>query len=474
MAGGWIIFLYLIGVFLIGTYTGKFVKGYKDYILGGGRFGILLLMGTIVATQWGGGSFLGIAGFGYEQLYRGVWYALATIPRFLIWAFLLAIIIRKVQPYTISEWFALRYDSKNGMLVSIINLIIGIGLLGSQFVAFGNIVATFMNYDLTTSIIIGAIMVGIYTIIGGLIAVAVTDVVQLFIALFAVLGVLGACIARVGTFAQIRMALPEQYFNPANPYGVFFMVTIFMLWMADIPMQYVIQRISSAKTLKVAFWGPVCGALSFVLLGYISPAIGAYAKVLLPNLARPDMAYPALLTEVLNPYLAALAAAGLMAAVMSTGDSYLLAPATLMSNDFFRLIKPNATEKQSLVAARIFTVVYILLGLWAALIFKAILKLSMTFLAIGMAMLPAFIASVCWKKATNAAAFWSMLVGGGLNIYLTALTPAFLKNAGIASFYYGWAGFVVALVLLVVISLVKPETEKVKITTGDLIARVSA
>src|SRR5690554_6714664 len=116
MAGGWIIFLYLIGVFLIGTYTGKFVKGYKDYILGGGRFGILLLMGTIVATQWGGGSFLGIAGFGYEQLYRGVWYALATIPRFLIWAFLLAIIIRKVQPYTISEWFALRYDSKNGML----------------------------------------------------------------------------------------------------------------------------------------------------------------------------------------------------------------------------------------------------------------------------------------------------------------------------------------------------------------------
>jgi SSS family solute:Na+ symporter len=231
----YIIFIYLIGIFIIGMVAGKYVKGFDDYAIASGNFGFIILIGTIIATQWGGGSFLGIAGFGYEHLFRGVWYALSAVPRFLIWALFLSVIIRKVQPYTVSEWFALRYNKETGMLVSIINLVVGVGLLGSQFVAFGNVVNSFMKADLTTSIIIGALIVGIYTIAGGLFAVALTDVIQFVIAFAAALGVLCACILRVGTYSHLRQVLPSEYFNPVQPYGWFFMLTIFMLWMADLP-----------------------------------------------------------------------------------------------------------------------------------------------------------------------------------------------------------------------------------------------
>jgi SSS family solute:Na+ symporter len=235
-------------------------------------------------------------------------------------------------------------------------------------------------------------------------------------------------------------------------------------------MQYVIQRISSAKSMKIAYWGAISGALSFIILGYISPSIGAYAKVLLPNLARPDLAYPSLLKEVLPPGLAAFAASGLLAAIMSTGDSYLLAPATLVANDFYRIIKPEATPKESLVVARIFTIIYIILGLWVALIFKVILQLTMTFLGIGMAMLPAFIASTCWKGATSKGAFWSLAIGGAINSIIIKYPPSFLVK--IDPSLRGWTGFTVATIILIAISLLKPENT-LKSTVEELLSKVA-
>jgi len=177
-----VIIAYLAVVFFVGIFAGRYIRDFFDFVSGGGRLGILLLVGTVVATQWGGVTFLGIAGFAYENLYQGVWYSLGPSIRFLFWAFLLAVVIRTVSPYTVSEWFALRYDNKTGVLSSLLNVVTGLGLLGAQFVAFGAIGATFMGWDLTTGIIVGAAVVVIYTTVGGFFAVAGTDTVQLVLA----------------------------------------------------------------------------------------------------------------------------------------------------------------------------------------------------------------------------------------------------------------------------------------------------
>lgn len=443
-----LIWIYLVGTFLIGIYAGKYVRNFSDYIRGGSKLGILLLGGTVIATQWGGVTFLGIAGYSYENLYQGVWYALGPSIRFLFWAFLLAVVIRKVQPYTVSEWFALRYDSKCGVLSSLLNIVTGLGLLGSQFVAFGVISSTFLGWDLTTGIVVGAVIVIIYTVVGGFYAVAITDVVQLFIGLVGAILVFVMAIKNYGTMADVRAELPDTYFHPFEPWGFLFMITVFMLWLSDLPLQYTIQRITSARNLRIAYWVAILGGISYLLIYYISPAIGAYAKLAVPGLENPDQAYPEFVKHVLPGSLSALVAAALMAIIMSSADSYLLAPASLITNDFYRVWRTNATEKEIVWVSRLFTVAFALLGLYAALSFQVIIKLILTFLVIGWAMLPAYFASTMWKQASKNAAFWSMLIGAAINAWLVRYPPAVFD--GYPPYYTGWIGFSVAILILVV------------------------
>jgi hypothetical protein len=139
----------------------------------------------------------------------GVWYALGAAGRFLIWAFLLAVVIRMVKPYTVSEWFALRYDSKNGVLASLLNIVTGLGLLGAQFVAFGAIASTFMGWELTTGILAGFTIVMIYTTVSGMFGIAWTDMVQFFVAAIGALLVLGAAAINFGTMDVVRAELPQ-------------------------------------------------------------------------------------------------------------------------------------------------------------------------------------------------------------------------------------------------------------------------
>lgn len=460
----YVIIAYLAIVFFVGIFAGRYIRNFFDYVSGGGRLGIILLVGTVVATQWGGVTFLGIAGFAYENLYQGVWYALGPSIRFLFWAFLLAVVIRTISPYTVSEWFALRYDSKTGVLSSLLNVVTGLGLLGAQYVAFGAIGATFMGWDLTTGIIVGAAVVIIYTTVGGFFAVAATDTFQLVLAFLGGLIVIIASIARFGTMSEVRAELPASYFDAFEPWGVIFLVTIFMLWLSDLPLQYNIQRMIGAINVRTAYWAAIAGGLSYILVFYISPAVGAYARLAVPGLENPDQAYPELVLTILPNALAAVVAAALLAVLMSSADSYIMGPASLMMNDFYRVWRTNPSDRELMLVSRAFTVAFALVGLYAALQFQVIIDLILTFLVIGWAILPAYFASTMWRRASRHAAFWSMLVGASINAYLVTNPPAAFGDN--PPYYTGWIGFGVALAILLVGSYLWPD-RRFTIDQGD-------
>ncbi len=455
IAGEIIIFGYLAIIFAIGIFMARYIKDFRDYLMGAGKLGMILLAGTVLATQWGGVTFLGISGFAYQNLYQGVWYAWGAAARFLFWAFFLAVVIRKVRPYTVSEWFAARFDVKNGLLISLMNLIVGLGLLGSQFVAIGTIAHTFMGWDLETAIVLGAILVTIYTVASGIVGVAATDIVQIVVSLLGAIIMIIAANIEFGSFAEVREVLPAEFFDHAEPWGFVFMITIFFLWLADLPLQYANQRMISARTTKIAFYAPIFGALSYLLVTYITPALGAYARVALPELEVADAAFPQLTAYLLPGPLAGLVAAALLAVIMSSGDSYLLGPSTLVINDFYRAFKPEASQRQVLFYARIATIVYLLLGLWAALAFQVIIGLILTFLVFGWAILPAYFASTMSRKVTASASFWSILVGGVINGILITWPPE--AFADYPRYYTGWIGFAAAIVILVVGTLLSKK-----------------
>lgn len=450
-----IIGTYLVVIFLIGIVAGRQVKDFNDYILASSKFGVVLLGATVIATAWGGVTFLGIAGFAYDNLYQGVWYALGPSIRFLFWAFLLAVVLKKVAPYTVSEWFAVRYDSKCGVVSSILNVVTGLGLLGAQFVAFGAITATFMGWDLNTSIIVGAVIVIIYTTAGGFFSVTITDAVQLILAVLGGVLVLVAAVSNYGTLGSLRQELPTAYFDPVEPWGFIFMLTVFMLWLADLPLQHNVQRMVGAINVRTAYWVAILGGVSYLIILYISPAVGAYARFAVPNVENPDQAYPTLVMAMLPEALAAVVAAALLAVVMSSASSYILGPASLIANDLYRVWRTNPSNTEAVWVSRVFTLVFSLMGLYAALSFQVIIELILTFLVVSWALLPAYFASTMWRRASRNAAFWSMLIGAGTNAYLITFTPnAFAEYP---PYYTGWIGFAIALLILVVGSYVSPE-----------------
>jgi solute:Na+ symporter, SSS family len=450
-----LIWAYLGVTLLIGLSAGRFVKNFTDFTFASGRLGKLMSTGTLMATQWGGVTFLGIAGFSYVAFYQGAWYALGPSVRFLFWAFLLAVVIRKVQPFTVSEWFALRYNSKCGVLATLLNAVAGIGMLGAQFVAFGAIASAFLGWDLTTAIVVGTVIVLAYTTVGGFVADATIDTVQMFVTIGGALFVLVAAMERFGSLNAVQSQVPEEYFNSFEPFGLLFMLTIFMLWLSDLPLQYNVQRMSAARNVRTAVFGATLAGLSYVVLFYVSPAIGAYARVAVPNLDNPDQAYPALVQAILPSGLAALIAAVLLAEILNTADSYTLGPSSVLSNDLYRVWRTNASRREVLVVSRITALAFGIVGLAAALVFQAIIDLILTFLVIGWAMLPAYFAATFWRGASANAAFVSMLAGAIVNGYLVTFPPGLFADQ--EPYFTGWIGFGLAIAILVIGSKLRPD-----------------
>jgi SSS family solute:Na+ symporter len=462
---GIIVIIYIIAIFGIGVWGARRTHSFADYFSTSGGLGMIILAGTVLATQWGSVTLLGIAGFAYQHLWFGVWYSLGAVVRFLFWALLMALVLRKVNPFSISEWFGLRFDNKNALVMTVLNLVVSLGLLGAQFLGFAAVISVFFNADFQLSVILGAVVVTIYTIVGGMWGVAYTDAVQVTITGLAAVGMVLLLWATQGGFNTLRgeAVYPQGYFDAMTiaplgdiNAGWLFFFTLIFLWLADMFLNHNLQRMVSAKNLKVAYWAPIFGGMSYILVAYVSPAIGAYARFVFGSgVDNPDQAFPMLAQELLPVWLAGLVAAALLAVVMSSGDSYLLGPSTLAANDLYRAWRPEASEERVLFAARLITLGYAGLALYSALFFDTIIGLILAFLTIGWAVIPALWASVAWRRATPNAVFGSMVIGGSVNGFLMvsqqfSLVPA-INNVlpSMPSYYVGWIGFFLAIIILV-------------------------
>jgi len=462
-----IVIAYFIVLLIIGIFASRKVKTYRDFIIATGQFNLLILMGTVIATQWGGVTVMGVPGLGYKEAYRAIYYASAAVPRFLLWALLLAIPIWIAKPWTITEWFSQRFDRKNGYLIAILNVLGFIGLIAGQLVATARIFSVMTGLSFDVALLIGALIVIVYTTAAGIYGVAYTDVFQFIIIFAGVLTLAGVAHATIG-LDTIKQALPPEHWSTLGLDGLFFFVTLFILWCADLPFNYVIQRISSARTKKVAFMAPVFGAMSYFIAAYLGGTLGSYAAYVIPGLKATDEAVIRLSIAILPPAVAGLLAAALLAVTMSSADTYLNGPASLIVHDLIRPFKPTLTDKQLLRLTRLTTIVLAIIAVIAGLWIKAIIKVLITFLYFTVAAIPPFVASVFWKKANAEGAFWGMLIGGiiggGLRFaYLFGLTPA----GNLYGLYLpAWLGIAVSTVILIALSLARPRTTSSELSTA--------
>lgn len=465
-----IVIAYMVGMIAIGFYASKKQKDTEDYYVAGRKLGTGSIMVLWVASWVGGASIIGAGGIGYDLGITAVWYSGSGIFGCLLFALTISPIINRIgmrlKNITYPELIEARYDSRCRIVATITTFLAYIGYVAGQIAAAGNITHALLGWELNTAYIVSAIVVVIYTAIGGYLAVTYTDWTQ-FILIFLGITIIGIPISwsAVGGFPGLQATLPASYFDlGAWGWGTILGMVVSITFSYYTAMDSY-TRMFAAKDEKTARNGTLLAIFFLGLVAFSAAFIGMAAKKLFPGLDAGGSAVVTMITELFPPVVKGLVLAGILAAIMSTADiSILTASANITEDIYHRYINPKASDKFLLRMGMICSLIVGVLATLLALKMQniiSILYLAFTVNSAGL-FLPSF-AAFYWKKANASSAFWSMTLA-----LVTVLVWTVGGQAGWGSIFNVdpvWPGLLISAVVFISMSLlVKPsETELKKI-----------
>lgn len=414
----------------IGVYASRRVKGSQDFIVAGRRLGIVLATGTLAATWFGGGIVIGAASAAYQGGFLGVIADPFGAALCLILAGLFYVrMMRRMGLTTIAEFFTLRFGQSAGTVAALCTIPTYVGWVASLMVAFGRIIQTLTGFDATLAIIIGAAIVLIYTTAGGMWAVTLTDFIQVGVLIIGLLVLTPIILTDMGGWSVIRAQLPDEQFHlyphtsewmPWFHYARDWLV----IGLGNLAGQDLIQRSLSSRDEKVAQNSAYLSAILYLTIGLIPVFLGIAATLVFPNLEDPDMVMMKLGQTYLPTFGLAIFLGALVSALMSSADSALLAPASVIGSDLARHISPNISENSQLKILRLCIPLLGILALYLALSKNTIYSLMVDSWSVLLATLfVPLTAGIWWSKANRLGALWSMIVGGISWQVFMRLTP---------------------------------------------------
>ena len=465
-----IVIAYLVAIPIFGVYFKKYVKTEEDYFLAGKMLPWWVISMSIIGTNIGAYDYMGAAGGAYRfGIAQANYEWIGAIPAMVLAAFLFVPYYWKAGVYTVPEFLGKRYNTAVRVIEAILWGAFLACVLGVFFWASGLMLNEYLGIPVEASLLITALIVGIYTITGGLAAVAMTDVVQLLVMFIGGIALTVLGLWTVGGWSGLVKAItpanPDHFklflplSNPTYPWlGMIFGLALVLSpawWCCH---QAIIQRTLGARSEWDAKAGMLFAAFPKMLIPILVVLPGLLALALNPGLVGADMdkAFPWLIKNLLPAGLAGLVFAAFMAALISSVDSTLNSAATLWTRDIYqRFFKRNASDRHYLKVGRILTLVFVLWAIAFAPVTKAfpgIYVAMQTLLSIFQG--PTFaitLLGIYWKRANQ----WGGLAGllGGVAI---SGSMFFITKASFL--YIAWWSFLGSIIITVTVSLVtKPD-----------------
>ena len=410
--------IYLVLMLGIGVYAAKKADSPENFIVAGRRMPIWIMSATIVATWFGGGTMMGAAGASYE---RGLLGVIAdpfggALCLFIV-GFFFVRIFRRLRLLTLVDFLQNRYGTTAATIAAMGTISSNIGWTGALLVAFGFVFETLTNVPIEMGIMGGAAVVFLYTMAGGMWAVALTDFVQMIVIAVGLVLLLIVVLVDVGGWGNIAPHLPEDTFRmiPADHTPAIWLNYIrawLIFGLADVTAQTLLQRAFSAKDEQTAQNSFYLAGFGHLSLGMIPVTLGIIASVTMPGLTDPETVVPQMAIEHLHPVAIAVFVGALLAAIMSSADSSLLAASSVFSTNILPLFKPQASDRLRLVWTRaaipIFGSISIYVALKVQVVYNLILDANSVILV---CVTVPFIVGVWWKRANRTGALASMAVG---------------------------------------------------------------
>ena len=448
--------VYIVAMLVVGLYASKKTHTVTQFMVAGRGLPTLLCSTTIVATWFGGGTMMGASGASYDDGILGIIADPigAALSLFLIGLFF-ARLFRRLRIITVADYMEQRYGQVAAMAITFTSVAANIAWVGAMLVAFGLIFESLTGVPLEFGIIGGAFVICLYTMIGGMWAVALTDFLQMIIIIVGLVILLAVVLIDVGGWSAITPSLPKHTFrlipleNTSEQWLNYFRAWT-IIGLVDIAAQTLFQRIAAARSEWIAQNSFYVASGGYIVFGMIPVMLGIIASVSMPGLADSESVIPKLAIEHLHPVAVAMFVGALLAAIMSSGDSALLGCASLLAKNVLPLAKHNPSDKLSLLVARIAIPVCGIIAIFVALNAQVVFDLMLDANILGMAVIIVpFILGVWWKQANRTGALAAM--AAGLCAWLFTLFTAPELPADVI-------GFATSLVTMLVVT---PLTQKI-------------
>jgi SSS family solute:Na+ symporter len=490
-----IIAVYFVIIFAIGFYFSRQERNSTEYFLAGRDVGWFAIGASLFVSNISTEHFIGLAGSGATSgLAVGDFEWLACLILLLLgWVFVPFYLRSNV--FTMPEFLERRFSRSCAVYLAGISIIAYVFTkISVHLYAAAVVIQRVLDINALWVAVILVVATGIYTIAGGLAAVIYTDLVQTLILIFGaiVLSVIG--MHRVGGFEGLRAALPASYFHMVKPIsdhdfpwtGIFFGAPILGIWYWCTD-QVIVQRVLSAKdeghakaaTIFAGFL-KILPVFMLVLPGLIAVALFRDLFKFGPNgeVLNGDIAYPAMIINLLPTGLVGLMIAALLAALMGSMSAVFNSASTLVTLDFYKKLRPNANEKQLVNFGRIMTGVMVLLGIaWVPFINRISSQLYVYLQSVQGYISPpiasCFILGILWTRLNSLGAISSLLTGfflGALRFVMElmypggeGLAPSISWLVSMNFLHYSILMFVICCAVLVVVSLMSPAPDRRKL-----------
>lgn len=487
---------YMAVVIIIGiAFAKRANKNTDSYFLGGRTLGPWVTAMSAEASDMSGWLLMGLPGVAYwcgisDAAWTAIGLALGTYVNWLITSKRLRRYSEKANAITLPEFFSNRFHEKNKIIMTVAALFILIFFTvyaASCLVTCGKLFSTLFGFDYVPMMIVGAVFVLVYTIIGGFLAESASDFMQAIVMVVALVvivitgtvaaGGLDAVIDNAksipGFFDFFGIATPvtdangvqqsvngEPLFGEAGTYSFLSILSCLAWGLGYFGMPQVLLRfmaIRSERELKssrrIATVWCVISLIVAVFIGVIGRSL--YPTVL-TTAAESENVFILLATNLLPPVLAGLVMAGILVATISSSDSYLLIAASAFSKNIFQgLIHKKASDKQVLVISRITLLVITAIAIVIALDENSVIFniVSFAWAGFGATFGPLMLMSLFWKRINRWGAIAGM-IGGGVMVFIWNLVIRPL--GGVWDVYELLPAFLFSCLCIVIVSLLTP------------------
>ena len=489
--------IYMAAVIIIGvTFARKANASSDAYFLGGRSLGPWVTAMSAEASDMSGWLLMGLPGVAYwcgiaDAAWTAIGLAAGTYINWLIVSKRLRRYSEKAgNAITLPEYFSNRFHEKKKVIMTIAAVFILIFFTvyaASCLVTCGKLFSTLFDMPYIPMMIVGAVFVLIYTIIGGFLAESASDFMQAIVMIVALgvivvvgtvsAGGLGAVIDNVkdipGFLEFFGMATPETVdgvqqvangaplFREAAPYGILSIISMLAWGLGYFGVPQVLLRFMAIRHEDELTRSRRIATVWVLISLTIAVFIGVMGRALYPTAlatsSDAENVFILLATNLLPPLIAGFVMAGILAATISSSDSYLLIAASAFAKNIYQgLFRKKATDREVLNVSRITLLAIAVVAIIIALDENSVIFtiVSFAWAGFGATFGPLMLFSLFWKRTTRAGAIAGMLGGAGMVFVWNLLVRPL---GGVWDIYELLPAFIFSCICIVVVSLLTPE-----------------